>query len=202
MRARCVVVRGRSQSRRLIDLAPIGPRGRRHRLRLVLPASSSIRVGDRLSKERDIDGAPRETTRVDPRAIVRVRRAARLRATCFETPATPWQHRQSSKNKIGKVAAGLGKNRALHLFPRQQNAGRIRPAQEFRFCGKADRPSPLHEGLVELHLFQTVADLFGVGATVESGDAKITFAFAAETAARSDHHLQFIQHPIEHLPTR
>ena len=60
----------------------------------------------------------------------------------------------------------------------------------------------LHEGLVERHFLQTVADLFGIGATVESGDAKITFAFGAETAARGDDHLQFIQHPIEHLPTR
>src|SRR5438477_4611339 len=48
---------------------------------------------------------------------------------------------------------------------------------------------------------QTPRDLGGVFSTIEGGDANEPFATRSETATGSNDNIQFLQHPIEHLPT-
>src|SRR5687767_1474855 len=56
--------------------------------------------------------------------------------------------------------------------------------------------------LLPFQNLQAARDLFGIGATVERRNPKITFAFAAEPAARSDHDVGLVENAIKRLPTR
>lgn len=49
---------------------------------------------------------------------------------------------------------------------------------------------------------QPLAGFFGIGATVEGRNADVALALPAKTASRRDDHLQIVQHPIKHFPTR
>ena len=53
-----------------------------------------------------------------------------------------------------------------------------------------------------LQLLEASCDFLRVLATVECGDANVTFALRAESRAGRDDHIHLVQHSVEHLPAR
>ena len=75
----------------------------------------------------------------------------------------------------------------------------IRKINERRLRQEKHDRSTRHDSRQRL---QTPRHFLSVFATVESRDAEEPFAARSETASGRDNDVQFLQHPIEHLPAR